>query len=132
MASIAAEPDWVVRMNAAASDARDAAARQAASEPLPPIAGVFFGGFVLAFFAIGIVGVAAPAWAARRWHGGWRLAALAPGAYMAFVILRIAVGTALDPTSHNLWPFEILIAGALSAIAIGALGLARRFAGVGR
>ena len=33
---------------------------------------------------------------------------------MAFVA-RIVIGVAIDPTSHNLWPFEILMAGAMSA-----------------
>lgn len=28
-----------------------------------------------------------------------------------FVVLRIIAGTSYDPTSHNLWPFEILSSG---------------------
>lgn len=32
---------------------------------------------------------------------------------MAFAALRIFVDTTRDPTSHNLWPFEILMWGAL-------------------
>lgn len=47
-------------------------------------------------------------------------------------MLRILIGVARDPTSHNLWPFEILMAGALSAGAILVLSLARRLTGAGR
>lgn len=32
----------------------------------------------------------------------------------AVVMLRIIIETASDPTSHNLWPFELIIAGALA------------------
>jgi hypothetical protein len=34
-----------------------------------------------------------------------------------------------DPTSHNLWPFEILQVGVLSLVAIGVLLAARKFSG---
>jgi hypothetical protein len=44
---------------------------------------------------------------------------------MAFVIGRIVVDTALDPTSHNLWPFEILMWGGASTIAMGVLAFLR-------
>lgn len=41
----------------------------------------------------------------------------------AVVIARVAVDTAQDPTSHNLWPFEVFIAGflGLAAASTGAL-----------
>jgi len=54
------------------------------------------------------------------------LAAL-PALWMAFVLLRILIGVWIDPTSHNLWPFEILISGGACAFVIGALQLLRRF-----
>jgi hypothetical protein len=37
--------------------------------------------------------------------------------------------TARDPTSHNLWPFEILMFGLVSLGIIFALGIARRVVG---
>jgi len=55
-----------------------------------------------------------------RWRGGWRLAAGLPLLGVAFVVLRIVLDTRRDPTSHNLWPFEIVIA---TAVALAALGL---------
>jgi hypothetical protein len=56
------------------------------------------------------------------------LGASAPAAWMAFVVPRIAVDTSRDPTSHNLWPFELLYSGALSVMAMAALFIARRLA----
>ena len=47
---------------------------------------------------------------------------------MAFVVLRIVVDVARDPTSHNLWPFELLMWGAASVGILGALAVARRLA----
>ena len=49
---------------------------------------------------------------------------------IGFVVLRIIVGVAGDPTSHNLWPFEILQVGALSLGVIGVLIAVRKFSGV--
>ena len=80
----------------------------------------------------GLVGFAAPAWGLWRWRGGWRIAAAVPAAVMAVVVLRIAAGTAIDPTSHNLWPFEVLQAGALSLLVMLALWIARKAMGAGR
>ncbi len=48
---------------------------------------------------------------------------------MGFVVLRILVDTARDPTAHNLWPFEILMVGGVSSLVILALIVARRVIG---
>jgi hypothetical protein len=61
-----------------------------------------------------------------KWRGGWRVAAAIPAGVVLFVVLRIVVDTARDPTSHNLWPFEILMVGGGALVTIGALKLARR------
>jgi hypothetical protein len=94
----------------------------------PPRAGdqAVAAGFMLAVLAIGIGSIALPLRAMRRWQGGWRVAAALPAVWLGFVVLRIVVGTASDPTSHNLWPFEILYAGVWSLVLIGVLTVARR------
>lgn len=95
--------------------------------------------FVLSFFAVGVpywqipyakvslpntlydigllvVGVLA---AAARALGKARFLAvtLAVGAAVpAPILARIAVDTVKDPTSHNLWPFEFIIAAGLGVI----------------
>ena len=38
------------------------------------------------------------------------------GAVPAPILARVAVDTAKDPTSHNLWPFEFIIAAVLGAL----------------
>ena len=45
---------------------------------------------------------------------------------MRFTASRIVIDTSRDPTSHNLWPFEILMAGALSAGITVVLAIARK------
>ena len=40
------------------------------------------------------------------------------GAFPAAVALRVAVETAQDPTSHNLWPFELIIMAVFSLVAV--------------
>ena len=42
--------------------------------------------------------------------------AVAAGFVLA-VLARVAVETSRDPTSHNLWPFEVVIAGGIGLIA---------------
>jgi hypothetical protein len=74
-----------------------------------------------------IAGVAVPLWSVWKWRGGWKIAAAVPAAIILFVVARIVIDTARDPTSHNLWPFEILEFGLLGLAIIGALKLARRF-----
>ena len=99
--------------------------------------------FVLGFFAVGVpywqtpyakvslpdtlygagllvVGVLA---AAARGFGKARLLAviLVVGASVpAAVLARVAVDTAKDPTSHNLWPFEFIIAALVGVLCASA------------
>ena len=46
----------------------------------------------------------------------WKNVAIIGAAVPAIILLRIAVETAADPTSHNLWPFEIIIGSIVSAL----------------
>ena len=85
--------------------------------------------FVLAALGMAIGGVALPAWAVRRWRGGWRIAAALPLAGLAVVAGRILVDTARDPTSHDLWPFEILVAGGAGIVFVAIVYLVRKEAG---
>jgi len=99
--------------------------------------------FVISFFAVGVpywqipyakvslpttlygmglvvVGVLA---AAARAVGKARLMAVILGvgaAVPALILARIAVDTAKDPTSHNLWPFEFIIAAVIGMLSSSA------------
>jgi hypothetical protein len=131
-AQASTRPAWLTALNAA----DQTAARADHEKSMHPSASVgdtaLFGGFMLAFVALGLIGVAWPAWALWRWRGGWRIAAAVPAIAMGFVILRIVVDTARDPTSHNLWPFEIVMWGGFSCLWMLAEGLARKLAGANR
>jgi hypothetical protein len=71
------------------------------------------------------LGVGLPVWALKRWRGGWRMAACVPLAAFGFVVLRIIVDTSADPTSHNLWPLEVVIWGGACTVVMAALFVAR-------
>jgi hypothetical protein len=131
-AEAGAPPAWVVELKHKNEAAAREAYEKAASTPSTPGEVALFGGFMLAILCLGLVGIAAPAWGMWRWHGGWRLAAAAPAVMMVFVALRVVVDTARDPTSHNLWPFEILQAGALSVVVMAALLVTRKLASAAR
>jgi hypothetical protein len=123
------EPAWVVDLR----NENERVEREEFEKRMstPPTIGetLFFNGFMLSILAVGVLGIAAPVWAIRRWRGGWRVAAAVPAVMIGFVALRIVLGTALDPTSHNLWPFEILQAALLSLVVIGVLRAARKLSG---
>jgi hypothetical protein len=63
--------------------------------------------------------------AASLWRGGLRWAALLPLALWAVWIVVLVLDLSRDPTSHNLFPFEILIGALLSLSYLACLGLVR-------
>ncbi len=127
-----APPSWVTELGERARAAMKEQSDAAADEPTSIKALLLFAGLMLALPSAPFLGFLAPILAYRRWQGGWRIAAAVPGIMMAFVVLRIAVGVALDRTSHNLWPFETLMAGAVSVGAIALLVMLRKLTGAER
>jgi hypothetical protein len=81
----------------------------------------------LAMFAVP-AGVAAigSATLAKSSRDEWKLLAWVPVIPLALWSLFIAWGVTRDRTSHNLWPFELVIWGALSLILFGGFVLGRR------
>ena len=63
---------------------------------------------------------------ARRTDGPLKALWYAVLVPMMFVVARIAFDTARDPTSHNLWPFEIVIWGVPTFVVWWVLRLALR------
>lgn len=106
------DPAWVTEHRAQAS-AHRAAAR--AAEPKTGILGhlLFFAGSLL-FVVLVIAAYWLPIRWIRRWQGGWRLAAAVCLVPITLSIVNITLGLMSDPTSHNLFPFEIAIAGAIA------------------
>jgi len=120
---------WVGELSAAAEARQREEAQRRASEPVSGGDIAFFSGFMLLVLGSGIAGIAVPVRSMWKWRGGWRIAAAVPVAILAFVVLRIVIDTARDPTSHNLWPFEIVMFGLLALGIIAALKIARRLTG---
>ena len=79
---------------------------------------------------LGLFGLVIALRAMWRWHGGWRLAALLPALLVIGDYLLIMIQTTRAPTSHNLWPLEIIYINAVSAAMIGGLSFLRRFLGL--
>jgi len=123
----AAEPTWVQEMRVKAELAQKQAYDERMNTPTSAADLALFSGFMMSVLALGIAALLLPVWACLRWRGRWRMAAAIPLAIIGFTILRIVIGVAADPTSHNLWPFEILQAGALAVVVLAGLAIARRF-----
>ena len=83
--------------------------------------------FMLLIAALALGFVVAQGWALVRWQGIWRWLAGVPLLLVSVVVLRIIVDTSADPTSHNLWPFEVLGVMVLAGVALGGLQLGRVF-----
>ena len=64
----------------------------------------------------------------HRWAGGWRLAAGLPLVGWAVWSGAFARDVTKDPTSHNLFPFEILIGACVALLYLACLAAARRVA----
>jgi len=123
-------PDWVEELRALDKQRQRVAIQQAASQPIPAGQAMMTHLLVVGVFALGLAGVIVPVRTFIRWRGGWRVAAAIPLAVMGFVLLRIAFGVGRDPTSHNLWPFEILIAALVSLAIVTVLTVTRKIARV--
>lgn len=125
-------PPWVSELREQARAAVEQQNRAHADTPTSAVDMLLFAGFLIGVPVLLVLGFVAPILMFRRWRGGWRIAAAVPGIMMVFVVLRIAIGVAIDPTSHNLWPFEILMSGAVSTGAIVVLLVLRRVTGAAR
>jgi hypothetical protein len=127
-----ARPEWVTRQMARAK-ALERAQQARFTEANSSSSGgdALFFVAVLAMLAMGVLGFLAPAWGLWRWRGGWRVAAMVPLAVMVFVVLRLVTGVAIDPTSHNLWPFELVMWGGLSCVWMLVAALAHKLAHAG-
>lgn len=123
-------PQWVDDLLAIEKARYQEDAERRAREPVSGGEVAFFNGFMFIILALVLAGIGVPLWSVWKWRGKWKIAAAVPAAVVVFVVLRILVDTARDPTSHNLWPFEILMFGTLALACIGVLKVARRIMNV--
>ena len=117
---------WVDALSQHEATVRRAQYEKRMSEPVTAGDSALLSGFMLTMLSLLVASLALPAWGVWRWRGGWRAAAAVPFVVMAFVVLRIVVDTARDPTSHNLWPFEIVMWGGACVAFMLTLKFARR------
>ena len=122
-------PDWVASLKAADAERQRLAHQAYANRPVSPFASLLVSLLMIGVLVLGGCGFVLPVRALLRWRGGWRMAAAVPAALMGLVVVRLIVGVSRDPTSHNLWPFEILMVGLLSTVIMVLLTLARRASG---
>jgi hypothetical protein len=59
------------------------------------------------------------------WRGYWRSLAVVVLLGAASWAIKIGVDLQRDPTSHNLWPFEAVIAAGLALVLLGAVAFTR-------
>lgn len=72
-------------------------------------------GFLMALAALGL-GILVLV----TWTGIWRILGMLAPLSVIGTWLKIKIGIALDPSSNNLWPFDVLI---VSALALAYLGI---------
>jgi hypothetical protein len=75
--------------------------------------------------SIAIVVLGPQIWAIKAWQGVWRWLAAAPLLLVGADVVLIVVSTAIDPTSHNLWPLELLFISVIGLPVVGVLWLVR-------
>jgi hypothetical protein len=56
------------------------------------------------------------------WQGVWRVLALLAPLSVIGMVLFIAIGSVINPTSHNLWPFDIVVVSGVALIYLVLLG----------
>jgi hypothetical protein len=71
------------------------------------------------------IGFVAGTVAALRRGDGWHWLASLPFLCVIAVVARIVVDVSVDPTAHNLWPFEVLGALVIACVALGVVQLLR-------
>lgn len=121
------QPAWIAELRQQEQQIHRQELEKRHNEPAPAAAVLWASGFMLAVLGLLAGGFAWPAWALWKWRGGWRLTAAVPALMMTFVVLRIVIDVARDPTSHNLWPLEIIMFGTGSLAIMGTLVAARWF-----
>jgi len=83
---------------------------------------------IIVLAALFISVIALEVFLVRRWRGWWRALASLPLAALIAWAAVIVVATIQDPTSHNLWPLELMIWCVGALIALGLIALAKRIA----
>ena len=80
----------------------------------------------LAIFILVAAAVLAPqVFAITAWKGHWRWLAAAPMILLGADLVLILAQTAIDPTSHNLWPLELAMIALIGLPVVAVLWVVR-------
>ena len=75
-----------------------------------------------------VVAVGLPLVAAKNWKGGWKFGAVFPLIGLLGACGLILLEVYLEPSSHNMWPFEVVMWGVATLVLLGIIaGLRERF-----
>ena len=100
-------PEWVTRINQ--RNEALAKAEQVNAEMESPVLNLVLGMLIMPLlFGIPVLAIALCVVALLRWTGTWRYAGGLPLVFLAVWIVILVIAVTRDPTSHNLWPFELL------------------------
>lgn len=81
--------------------------------------------FLLVAFGLPVLYLGAQIRALRRWEGTARTLAWLPALAAAAYVAKFVLDVSLDPTSHNLFPFELIIGSLLGLAFLGLCALGR-------
>ncbi len=84
--------------------------------------------FMLGVLCLFVLFVGIEIWALVKWKGAWRVAASLCRVSFCLVTGRIAIDISVNPASHNMWPFEIIVWSGLGIAVLGALVVIRLIA----
>lgn len=81
-------------------------------------------------FMLGVVGLLLPfvvlnMWLLIRWQRIWRYIAAIPAAIFCVWLVQFLRDVSADPTSHNLWPFEIIFGSVAGLVFLGIASFVR-------
>ncbi len=84
--------------------------------------------YLLGFLALGIIAAAfyLPFYLYKKWEGKWKFVALLPLAFALGDLLFIIIDVSIDPASHNLWPFELVMASVFGIAAAAVVFVIRK------
>jgi hypothetical protein len=119
-------PEWIGRINQI-NEALFAAERANAAMQSSGFGTTLLGLLVIPLlFGIPLLVLALCVVAVVRWKGGWRYAGGLPLVLFGIWLVMFLIDVARDPTSHNLWPFEMLMWAGYTAVWLTVLFIVRK------
>jgi len=118
-------PDWIGNINQRNEILMRAAQRNAGMGH--SVGNMVLGMLIMPLlFGIPVLAFALSVVAFIRWPGAWRYAAGLPSLVFGIWVVNFIIDVTRDPTSHNLWPFELLYGAGYALAWLAVLFVARK------